>query len=60
MAVTEVLSPDLWDWFVLMGWREIDLKTNRREVKLLPMNTFSIIARASISERESVYRQIIK
>ena len=43
-----------------MGWREVNMKTNRRQVKMLPKITFSSIAKAEISERETIYRQAIK
>ena len=36
------------------------MKTNRRQVKMLPKVAFANIAKANISERETVYRQAIK
>lgn len=60
MQITGPMPRELWDWFVLMGWREVNMKTNRRQVKMLPKAAFANIANANIGERETVYRQAIK
>lgn len=58
IKVTEKMRPDLWDWFVLMGWREVNLETNRRKVRRLHDGTFAKLAEAKPAEREVIYRDL--
>lgn len=58
IKVTEKMSPDLWDWFVLMGWREVDIKTNRRKIRRLHDDTFAKLAQATSAEREVLHRNL--
>ena len=60
MQITGPITRELWDWFVLMGWREVNMKTKQKKKKMLPKITFSSIAKAEISERETIYREAIK
>jgi hypothetical protein len=60
MKVTVAMQPDLWDWLVLLGWREIDLKTNRRAVTKLSETSFFELAKASMAEREEIHNRIIR
>lgn len=60
MKITDAISTDLWDWFVLMGWREVSMRNNRRKMTMLPQSTYAKIANTSLAEREVVYKQQIK
>ncbi|MFA7350044.1 MAG: hypothetical protein WC009_04750 [Methylotenera sp.] len=59
IKVTEPMTTELWDWLVLMGWREVDIKSNRRKITRLHDETFSKLANAKPVEREAVYRAIL-
>lgn len=59
IKVTSQMPVALWDWFVLMGWREVDVKTNRRKIRRLHDDTYASIAQAEPSEREAVYRAVM-
>ncbi|MGB4812953.1 MAG: hypothetical protein WBP13_10820 [Methylophilaceae bacterium] len=58
--ITDSISTDLWDWFVLMGWREVSMRTNRRKLVMLPQSTYAEIAKASVAERELIYHKFIR
>lgn len=60
IKVTDTISGDLWDWFVLMGWRETSMRNNRRKMTMLPQDSFFKIAKADLAEREVIYRELIK
>lgn len=59
IKITESINSGLWEWFVLMGWREVDIKTNRRKIRRLHDDTFSRLARAEPIDREAVYREVL-
>lgn len=59
IKITDTISGDLWDWFVLMGWREVSMRSNRRKMTMLPRDTYFKIAKADLAEREVIYRQLI-
>jgi hypothetical protein len=50
----------MWEWFVLMGWREISMRTNRRKLVVLPQNAYAKLAKANSAERELIYNQMMK
>lgn len=58
MTVTQPLQQDLWDWLVLMGWREAKVGQERRRYKSLPEVTLKRLIVADRSEREVVYRDL--
>ncbi|HOY70685.1 MAG TPA: hypothetical protein PL131_08505 [Methylotenera sp.] len=60
IKITEAISADLWEWFVLMGWREVSMRTNRRKLTMLPQSTYVTIAGATVSDREAIYKKLIK
>lgn len=60
IKVTERMPIELWDWFVLMGWREVDVKTNRRKIRRLHDDTYASISQAKPMDREAVYRAIMQ
>jgi hypothetical protein len=59
IKVTEPMHSSLWEWLVLIGWREVDIKTNRRKIRRLHDDTFSKLARAQPLDREAVYKEIL-
>jgi hypothetical protein len=59
IKITQHMPAELWDWFVLMGWREIDVKTNRRKIRRLHDDTYASIAQAKPIDREAAYRAIM-
>ncbi len=58
IKVTEKMNQDLWVWFELMGWREVDIKTNRRKIRRLHDDTFAKLAQATAEEREVLHRNL--
>lgn len=60
IKITDSISTDLWEWFVLMGWREVSMRTNRRKMTMLPQSTYATIANVALSEREATYKKLIK
>jgi hypothetical protein len=59
MAVTSEPPDELWYFFTLQGWREIDFPRDRRKYIDLPRASFDLLARCSSSERELRYRQLV-
>ena len=59
MKVAYPLPQDLWDWLVLMGWREASAKPERRHYKRLPETAITTLMLADRAEREGVYRDLI-
>jgi hypothetical protein len=59
IKLTEPITAELWDWLVLMGWREVDIQSNRRKITRLHDETFSKLANARHDEREAIYRSIL-
>jgi hypothetical protein len=57
--VTSTPPDELWYFFSLQGWREIDFARDRRKYVDLPRATFDLLARCASSERELRYRQLI-
>jgi hypothetical protein len=59
MTVTDPLQQDLWDWLVLMGWRESTARTERRQYRCLPESAIKTLIRTDRADREGVYRELI-
>lgn len=59
MTVTDPLDRDLWDWLVLMGWREATAKPERRRYTRLPDTAMKILVSTDRAEREAVYQDLI-
>jgi hypothetical protein len=59
MTVTDPLQKDLWDWLVLMGWREATAKPERRHYRRLPETAMRTLVRTDRAEREGVYQDLI-
>ncbi|BCM24628.1 hypothetical protein [Methyloradius palustris] len=59
MKITAPVTQELWDWLILMGWREIEIKSNRRKIRRLDDRVFSKLAQANQQDREAIYREIL-
>ncbi|MBS1145377.1 MAG: hypothetical protein H6R14_2783 [Proteobacteria bacterium] len=59
MTVTDPMQPDLWDWLVLMGWRESSAKPERRRYTRLPETAMKTLIYTDRADREGVYRELI-
>jgi hypothetical protein len=60
IKITDTITTEMWEWFVLMGWREISMRTNRRKLVILPQNAYAKLAKAGVAERELIYNQMMK
>lgn len=60
LRVTDTMPGDLWDWFILVGWREVSMAKNRRKVTMLPLSSYASIARAKPSDRDATYKNILR
>lgn len=60
IKITDPITNEMWEWFILMGWREISMRTNRRKLVVLPQNAFAKLAKLDVAERELVYNQMMK
>jgi hypothetical protein len=59
IKITTPVNQELWDWLVLMGWRELDVKSNRRKIRRLDDRVFSKLVQANQQDREAIYREIL-
>ncbi len=59
MKVTEPVSSELWDWLVLVGWREVRMSRNRRKYRPVPDSAFGKLVRVAANEREALYRRML-
>ena len=59
MYVTSTPPDDLWYFFSLQGWREINFPRDRRKYVDLPRASFDLLAQCTSSERETRYRQLV-
>jgi len=59
MDVTSTPADELWHFFSLQGWREINHPRDRRNYTDLPRASFDVLARCSSSKRELRYRQLV-
>lgn len=59
MKVSEPISPEFWDWLVLVGWREVRMSKNKRRYHHVPSGTFIRLAHVAAEERESIYRTML-
>ena len=53
------MDQGLWDFLTLMGWREVNMKRNRRKLHILPSSMYDAIANAPAEMREEVHRRIL-
>lgn len=60
MRISEPIPSELWDWLVLMNWRETRMANNKRRYFRLPDDTISKLAQASQMELEAIYQDIIR
>lgn len=59
MEVDTDLDDDLWDWLVLMGWRQINVRLDRRRYRRAPEGACTALKQASLGERELLNRRIL-
>jgi len=59
MFVTSTPPDELWYFFSLQGWREINFPRDRRKYIDLPRASFDLLMRCTSSERETRYRQLV-
>lgn len=60
MAVTHDVAPELWDWLVLSGWRNLPVKVDRRKGLRAPQSALRDLARATPQERDRVHGRILE
>jgi hypothetical protein len=59
MAVTHPISPDMWNWLVLSGWRSIPVKNDRRKCMALPKSALKELISADIQERDATHAHLL-
>lgn len=58
--VNEKISPELWTWMVLSGWRNVAVKVDRRSYIQLPENFLKTLIDAAPTERDIVHARMIE
>lgn len=59
IKIGEPLGPELWNWLVLAGWREVRMSRNRRRYVPLPADALRRLARCRPEERELVHQRLL-
>ena len=54
------IDKDLWDWFIINGWRAVDMRTERREYTLLPDKALAKLIDLEESARDILLKQILQ
>ncbi len=49
-----------WEWFTLMGWRTIDMRTNRRQYIIVPDKVVLSLIGADERARDMLHTRLIK
>jgi hypothetical protein len=60
MAVTHEVPPELWDWLVLSGWRNLAVKNDRRKGLLAPAGALQSLIDADPQERNRAHSRILE
>lgn len=60
MEVDTDLDDDLWDWLVLMGWRQVGVRLDRRRYRRAPEGACAALKRAGLGERDMLNRRILR
>lgn len=60
MTITQDVPPDLWDWLVLSGWRNMPVKTDRRKGMLAPKSALKDLIDADPQERNRAHSRILE
>ena len=60
MTVTQEITPELWDWLVLSGWRNLPVKVDRRKGMRAPQSALRELARVTPQERERVHARLLE
>lgn len=60
MAVTHPVPPELWDWLVLSGWRNLAVKNDRRKGRLAPKGALKELIDADPQQRNQAHSRILE
>ena len=61
MLITQPPPPELWDWMVLSGWRNLPIKTDRRKGTLAPEGALKALIDATDPQvRNRVHARILE
>ena len=59
MEITEPVPRELWDWLVLSGWRNLPVKTDRRQTLRAPQGALRQLIEADPQERNRAHGRIL-
>lgn len=59
MPVTTAVSPEQWEWLTLLGWRNSDMRIDRRRYVRMPTDAFAQLIGADRYERDTLHQQLI-
>ncbi|WP_156924545.1 hypothetical protein [Derxia gummosa] len=60
IRVTAEMTPDLWEWLTVRGWREIDLSSDRRRYRVgKPSATEELAFCSNDSQRSRVEQHVM-
>ena len=60
MAITEPVPPELWDWLVLSGWRNLPVKSDRRKALQVPQGALRQLITADPQERNRAHSRLLE
>lgn len=61
MAINRPISPELWDWLVLSGWRNLPVQNDRRKGLLASEGALqALIDAAGPQERNRVHERLLE
>lgn len=60
MLVTHEVPPELWDWLVLSGWRNLPVKHDRRKGMRAPAGALKELLDADPQERNRAHSRILE
>ncbi|MBV7428902.1 MULTISPECIES: hypothetical protein [unclassified Acidovorax] len=60
MAITCPVPPELWDWLVLSGWRNLPVKNDRRKGLLAPQGALKELIDADPQERNRAHDRLLE
>ena len=60
MDVTHEIPPELWDWLVLSGWRNLPVKTDRRKGMRAAPGALRSLIEANAQERNHAHSRVVE
>jgi len=60
MAITHEVPPEVWDWLVLSGWRNMPVKNDRRKGMLAAQGALKELIDADPQERNRAHSRILE